>query len=68
MIAVTGTIPLAESVVLATPGVTLTCAEPGAGLKLAGENSVLLILEAGQITISGLHLDAEYGFSAILAA
>jgi nitrous oxidase accessory protein NosD len=68
VIAVTGTIPLAESVVLATPGVTLTCAEPGAGLKLAGENSVLLILEAGQITVSGLHLDAEYGFSAILAA
>lgn len=68
VIAVSGSIPLAASVVLATPGITLTCAEPGAGLELADGNlGVLLELEAGHITVSGLELDAEYAFGAILA-
>ncbi|HEU4882756.1 MAG TPA: right-handed parallel beta-helix repeat-containing protein [Longimicrobium sp.] len=69
VIAISGTIPLAESVILATPGITLTCAEPGAGLALGtGNLFALLELDAGHITISGLELDAEYGFSAVLAA
>jgi hypothetical protein len=68
VIAVTGTIQLAQSVPVSTPGVTLTCGEPGAGLDLAdGNTGVLLELEASDIVISGLKLDAEYAFGAILA-
>ena len=68
VIAVTGTITLAQSVIVATPGITLTCAEPGAGLELADGNlGVLLELEASDIAVSGLELDAEYAFGAILA-
>jgi nitrous oxidase accessory protein NosD len=68
VIAIRGTIELAQSVVLPTPGVTLTCAEPGAGLALGeGNTGVLLELEAGQITVSGLRLDAEYAFGALVA-
>jgi hypothetical protein len=68
VIAVSGTIPLAQSVFLATPGVTLTCAEPGAGLDLAdGNTGVLLELGASDIVISGLALDAATAFGAILA-
>jgi hypothetical protein len=68
VIAVTGTITLAQSVVVSTPGITLTCAEPGAGLELTdGNTGVLLELEASDITVSGLALDAQYAFGAILA-
>lgn len=68
VIAVTGTVELSQSVFIATPGVTLTCAEPGAGLDLAdGNQGVLLELAASDIVISGLQLDAEYAFGAILA-
>lgn len=68
VIAISGTIELATPVVISTPGVTVTCAEPGSGLKLTeGNRGVLLELEAGQITISGLELDAEYAFGAIVA-
>jgi parallel beta-helix repeat protein len=68
VIAVSGTIPLAQSVVLATPGITLTCAQPGAGLKVGeGNTGVLLEMEAGGITVSALELDAKTAFGAILA-
>jgi len=68
VIAISGNIPLDSVVVVATEGVTLTCAEPGAGLSFApGNQDVLLELWAGHITVSGLKLDAEYGFSPILA-
>ncbi|HEX5870334.1 MAG TPA: hypothetical protein VFY65_07965, partial [Longimicrobium sp.] len=68
VIAISGTIELATSVVITTPGVTVTCAQPGSGLKLTeGNTGVLLELEAGRITISGLELDAEYAFGAIVA-
>lgn len=68
VIAVTGMIPISRTVVLPRPGVTLTCAEPGAGLEFAeGYLGTLLELRAGRITVSSLHLDAEYGFGALVA-
>lgn len=68
VIAISGTVSLASVVSVATAGITITCAEPGAGLDLAdGNRGMLLDLRASGITISGLRLDAEYGFGAILA-
>lgn len=68
VIAISGNIPLDSSAVVTTEGVTLTCAEPGAGLSFApGNDFGLLELYAGHITVSGLKLDAEYGYSPILA-
>lgn len=68
VIAISGTIPLDSSVVVQTEGITLTCAEPGAGLSFGPGNSFgLLELYAGHTTVSGLTLDAEYGYSPILA-
>jgi hypothetical protein len=69
VIAISGNIPLDSAVSVQTEGVTLTCAEPGAGLSLAEGNvgGMLLDLWVGYVTISGLTLDAEYGFSPILA-
>jgi nitrous oxidase accessory protein NosD len=68
VIAIAGNIALDSSAVVETEGVTLTCAEPGAGLSFAPGNTFgLLELYAGNITVSGLKLDAEYGYSPILA-
>ena len=69
VIAISGNIPLDSVVTVATEGVTLTCAQPGAGLSLAEGNvaGLLLDLWVGYVTISGLVLDAEYGVSPILA-
>ncbi|HYR09903.1 MAG TPA: right-handed parallel beta-helix repeat-containing protein, partial [Longimicrobium sp.] len=68
VIAISGNIPLDSVVTVATEGVTLTCAEPGAGLSFApGNDFVLLDLWVGHVTISGLKLDAEYGYAPILA-
>lgn len=70
VIAVTGTIEIEGSVLISTPGITLTCAEPGAGLELADESrpfGILVELAAGNTTISGLSLDAEYSYAAIAA-
>lgn len=68
VIAVSGTIILPTQVTLTTPGITLTCAEQGAGLQVVeGSRGVLLEVAARDITISGLHLDAEYAFGAIVA-
>lgn len=68
VIAVSGNIPLDSMVTVATAGVTLTCAEPGAGLSLApGNDFGLLDLWVGHVTISGLKLDAEYGYAPIVA-
>lgn len=68
VIAISGTIPLDSSVVVQTEGITLTCAEPGAGLSFGpGNEFALLELYAGHVTVSGLTLDAEYGYSPILA-
>jgi parallel beta-helix repeat protein len=67
-IAISGTIPLEASVIVTTAGITFTCAEPGAGLEFApGFADVLLELYEGYITVSGLELDAEYGFAPIVA-
>ena len=66
VIAITGMIPLAAPVALPTPGITVTCAEPGAGLELVYKFlGILLAVEAKDVTISGLVLDAEYGYAAI---
>jgi hypothetical protein len=68
VIAITGMIPLEASVVLPTPGITVTCAEPGAGLELVNRFlGILLEVEARDVTISGLHLDGEYGYAPIAA-
>ncbi|HEU4881910.1 MAG TPA: right-handed parallel beta-helix repeat-containing protein [Longimicrobium sp.] len=68
VIAISGNIALDSVVTVATEGVTLTCAEPGAGLSFApGNDFGLLDLWVGYVTISGLVLDAEYGFAPILA-
>jgi nitrous oxidase accessory protein NosD len=68
VIAISGNIPVDSSIVVNTAGVTLTCAEPGAGLSFGpGNDFGLLELYAGRITVSGLVLDAEYGYSPILA-
>jgi parallel beta-helix repeat protein len=67
VIAISGNIPLDSMVTVTTEGVTFTCAEPGAGLSFApGNDFGLLDLWVGHITISGLALDAEYGFSPVL--
>lgn len=66
VIAISGMIPLEASVVLSTPGITVTCAEPGAGLSLVFRFlGILLEVEAADVTISGLALDAEYGYAAV---
>ncbi|HEX6037667.1 right-handed parallel beta-helix repeat-containing protein [Longimicrobium sp.] len=68
VIAVSGTIALDSVVVVETAGVTITCAERGAGLEFApGNRDILLDLYADGITVSGLRLDAEYGYSPFLA-
>ncbi|HEV3049524.1 MAG TPA: right-handed parallel beta-helix repeat-containing protein [Longimicrobium sp.] len=69
VIAISGNIPLDSIVTVATAGITLTCAEPGAGLSLAEGNvdGLLLDLWVGYVTISGLVLDAEYGFAPVTA-
>jgi parallel beta-helix repeat protein len=68
VIAISGNIPLDSMVTVTTEGVTFTCAEPGAGLSFApGNDFGLLDLWVGHITISGLALDAEYGFAPVLA-
>lgn len=67
VIAVSGIIPLDSIVSITTDGVTLTCAEPGAGLEFApGYEDVLLDLFASHVTVSGLKLDAEYGFAPVV--
>ena len=67
VIAISGTIPLDSIVSIRTDGVTLTCAEPGAGLAFApGYEDVLLDLFASHVTVSGLKLDAEYGFAPVV--
>lgn len=67
VIAISGTIILPRQVTLTTPGITLTCAHPGAGLQVVeGGRGVLLEVAAADITISSLHLDAEYAFGAIV--
>ncbi|HEX2077790.1 MAG TPA: right-handed parallel beta-helix repeat-containing protein [Longimicrobium sp.] len=66
VIAISGTIALDSFVVMNTPGVTVTCAEPGAGLSLApGNEFALLYPRADEVTIQGLELDGEYGYSPI---
>lgn len=68
VIAISGNIPLDSSVIVETAGLTLTCAEPGAGLSFApGNDFILLEVYAAYTTISGLKLDAEYGYSPIIA-
>lgn len=68
VIAISGTIALDTGVAVTTPGVTITCAERGAGLELSPTSTdVLLELMADSITISGLRLDAEGGLAPILA-
>jgi hypothetical protein len=68
VIAISGNIAVDSIVTVATEGVTLTCAEPGAGLSFApGYEFVLLDLWVGHVTISGLKLDAEYGYAPIIA-
>jgi hypothetical protein len=68
VIAISGNIAVDSIVTVATEGITLTCAEPGAGLSFApGYEFVLLDLWVGHVTISGLTLDAEYGYAPILA-
>jgi hypothetical protein len=69
VIAISGNVPLDSVVSVTTAGITLTCAEPGAGLSLAEGNvgGMLLDLWVGYVTIRGLKLDAEYGFTPILA-
>lgn len=69
VIAISGNILLDSAVTVRTGGVTITCAEPGAGLRFGPDIGfdVLLDLWAGHITVSGLALDAEYGFAAITA-
>ncbi len=68
VIAISGNIALDSFVVMNTVGVTLTCAEPGAGLSFAPGNLLwLLNLTADEVTIRGLELDAEYGYSPIFA-
>lgn len=68
VIAISGNIPLDSMVEVYTEGITLTCAEPGAGLSFApGNDFVLLGIWAGHVTVSGLKLDAEYGYSPIVA-
>jgi hypothetical protein len=68
VIAITGMIPLAAPVALPTPGITVTCAEPGAGLALINRFlGMLLQVEAANVTISGLVLDAAQGYAAIAA-
>ena len=68
VIAITGMIPLAAPVALPTPGITVTCAEPGAGLALTNRFlGMLLQVEAANVTISGLVLDAAQGYAAIAA-
>ena len=69
VIAISGMIPLATPgpVPVTTPGVTLTCAEPGAGLSLVFRFfGILLDVQARDVTISGLELDAEYGYAAVV--
>jgi parallel beta-helix repeat protein len=67
VIAISGDIPLAAPVMVTTPGITLTCAAPGAGLRFApGFWDVLLELYEPNITVSGLVLDAEYGFAPVV--
>ncbi|HEX2207409.1 MAG TPA: right-handed parallel beta-helix repeat-containing protein [Longimicrobium sp.] len=67
VIAISGTIILPTQVTLTTPGITLTCAGPGAGLQVVeGSRGVLLEIAARDITVTGLHLDAEYAFGAIV--
>lgn len=68
VIAISGNVALDSVVTVDTEGVTLTCAEPGAGLSLApGNDFGLLDLWVGHVTISGLVLDAEYGFAPVTA-
>lgn len=61
VVAVTGTIPVTGAASLDVPeGVTLTCAEPGAGL-VRGDNAhfALVSVTAPNVTISGLALDGS---------
>lgn len=68
VIAISGNIQLDTFVAVDTEGVTLTCAEPGAGLSFGPGNLLwLLYLRADEVTVRGLELDAEYGFSPIYA-
>ncbi|HEU0013956.1 MAG TPA: right-handed parallel beta-helix repeat-containing protein [Longimicrobium sp.] len=69
VIAISGNVALDSIVTVTTEGVTLTCAEPGAGLSLAPGNEFGLLLDlwVGHVTISGLVLDAEYGYAAVTA-
>jgi nitrous oxidase accessory protein NosD len=65
VVAVSGTIKVDSAVVIDNEGVTLTCAEPGAGIHFAyGYEYILVVLQADRITVSGLDLDAEYGYAA----
>jgi hypothetical protein len=65
VVAVSGNIAVDSAVVIDNEGVTLTCAEPGAGLRFAyGYENILIALQGDRITVSGLDLDAEYGYAA----
>jgi hypothetical protein len=65
VVAVSGNIEVDSAVVIDNEGVTLTCAETGAGISFAyGYEYILLVLQADRITVSGLQLDAEYGYAA----
>ncbi|HEU4881911.1 MAG TPA: NosD domain-containing protein [Longimicrobium sp.] len=66
VVAVSGNIAVDSVVIIDNEGVTLTCAEPEAGLSFAeGYQYILLQPMGDRITISGLELDAEYGYAAI---
>ncbi|WP_420129408.1 NosD domain-containing protein [Longimicrobium sp.] len=65
VVAVSGNIEVDSAVVIDNEGVTLTCAEPGAGISFDyGYENILIELRADRITVSGLKLDAEYGYAA----
>lgn len=65
VVAVSGNIAVDSTVVIDNEGVTLTCAEPGAGLSFAPGYEYILVQPMGdRITVSGLELDAEYGYAA----
>ena len=69
VVAVSGIIKVDSAVVIDNEGVTLTCAEPGAGIHFGyGYEDILIVLQGDRLTVSGLELDAEYGYAAFYSA